>query len=141
MPQMTSAQGELHARAGAWLRAAFGDVVAENADEPAYFVGLGAIGVRIDIAAIGDGDALLEAYSWIAHELPVTPDIGLYLAQRNAELRFGALSIDGDGAIILGDALFADGAGEIVLARLVTVLAETAEVLDEELRQRFADLR
>jgi hypothetical protein len=135
--RLTAAQRELLASTGAKLRAEFGDAVIESRDEPAHFVRLGSIGVRVDIEPAGDDDAVIAAYSWIAQGLTVTPELGLFLAERNAELRFGALSVDGEGAIILGDALFADGANQTVLARLVTVLAESAQALDEELRARF----
>jgi hypothetical protein len=137
----TAAQRELLASTGAKLRAEFGDAVIESPDEPAHFVRLGSIGVRVDIEPAGDDDAVIAAYSWIAQGLRVTPEIGLVLAERNAELRFGALSVDGEGAIILGDALFADGASGSVLARLVRILAESAEALDAELRSRFAGIR
>jgi hypothetical protein len=139
--RLTPAQRELLASTGSQLRSAFGEAVIENPDEPAHFVGLGSIGVRVDVEPAGEDDAIVAVYSWIAQGVAATPEVGLFLAERNAELRFGALSVDGEGAIILGDALFADGAGEMVLARLVTVLAETADVLDEELRRRFAHLR
>jgi hypothetical protein len=137
VPRPTAEQQQLHALAGGWLRSAFSDAVTEAPDEPAYFVALGAIGVRVNIEPIGADDAVIEAYSWIAQGLAVTPELGLYLAERNAEVRFGALSIDGEGAIILGYALFADGASEAVLERVVRILAESAQALDEELRARF----
>jgi hypothetical protein len=139
--RLTAAQRELLASTGAKLRSAFGDAVIESPDEPAYFVGLGSIGVRVDVEPVGEDDAVIAAYSWIAQGLPVTPEVGLALAERNAELRFGALSVDGEGAIILGDALFAEGAAGQVLARLVRILAESAEALDAELRAGFPGLR
>jgi hypothetical protein len=139
--ELTPVQRELLASTGHKLRSAFGDAVIESPDEPAYFVGLGSIGVRVEVEPVGADDAVIAAYSWIAQGLRVTAELALDLVQRNAELRFGALSVDGEGAIILGDALFADGASEKVLARLVTVLAATAEALDAELRERFAGVR
>lgn len=128
----------LYDDAGRWLRSSFGGAVLEAEDESAYFVARGRIGVRVQVTPVGDGDVVLEAYSWIAQGLHTGPELGLFLAERNAELRFGALSIDGEGAIILGHTLFADGASEAVLSRLVQILAESAEALDAELRARFA---
>jgi hypothetical protein len=120
------------------LRAAFGERVLTSPDERAYFVGLGRIGVRVGVEAVADGDAVLELYAWIAQGLAITPALGLYLVRRNVELRFGALCIDGEDAIILQDALFSEAAGGAMLERLVRVLAESAEALDDELKQRFA---
>jgi hypothetical protein len=112
--------------------------VRESPDEPAYFVGLGRIGVRVNVEAVADGDAVLELYAWIAQGRAITPALGLYLARRNVELRFGALCIDGEDAIILQHALFSEAAGGVILERLVRVMAESAEALDAELTQRFA---
>lgn len=131
----------LYEQAGKWLRRSFAGEVSEAEDESAYYVARGRIGVRVQVTPVGDEDVVLEAYSWVAQGLHVTPEVGLYLAERNAELRFGALEVDGEGAIILGHTLFADGAGEVVLVRLVEVLAETAEALDGELRRRFPRVR
>jgi hypothetical protein len=49
------------------------------------------------------------------------------------ELSFGALCIDGEDAIILQHSLFRESVDEVVLPRLVGVLASTAESLDDEL--------
>ena len=122
-------------RVGRWLRVAFGDAVAEAPSDPtAYYVAQGRIGVRVNVVPVGDGDAVIEAYSWIGQGVPITDWLGRYLAERNAELRFGTLSIDGEGAIILAHSLFGDGADEVVLPRLVRIISETADALDEELR-------
>ncbi len=134
---MSDAVPSLHQRTGCQLRAAFGDSVLESPDEPAYFVPRGRIGVRVGVQPAGEDDAVLEVYSWIAQGLPVSPELGLYLAERNATLRFGLLSIDGEGAIILQHALFREETSEQTLARLVGVMAETADVLDRELLDRF----
>ncbi len=107
-------------------------------DQPSLFVRRGSIGVRLDVVDAPGGDALLECYAWVAQGLPITPaELGLYLVQRNVELHFGALAIDGDGAIMLQHALFAESALDDVLVRLVRVLADTADVLDAEIRGRF----
>jgi hypothetical protein len=133
----TPAQDELYRRAGRHLRAAFGEPVLEAPDEPAYFVPLGSIGVRVNIEPIGEHDAVLQAYAWVAQGLPVTPEIGLYLAERNIELRFGSLCVDGEDAIILQHTLFSEATSETVLDRLVRAIAESAQTLDDELRLRF----
>lgn len=138
MEPVNPAHEQLYRRTGGLLRNAFGERVLESPDEPAYFVPLGKIGVRVNVEPVADGDAVIESYSWIAQGLAVTPAIGLYLAQRNVELRFGSLGVDGEGAIILQHSLFSEGADSIVLERLVRVMAESAEALDGELRERFA---
>jgi hypothetical protein len=128
------AQEECHRRAGDDLRAAFGEAVRGNPDEPAFFVALGRIGVRVDVRAVGDDDAAIDVLSWIGQGLDVTPELGLWLARRNTELSFGALCVDGEDAIVLQHSLFADGASGVVLPRLVALIAETADLLDDELR-------
>ena len=133
---MTTAQQELHRRTGDHLREAFGELVKEAPDGSAFFVPLGRIGVRVEIEAVGDDGALIETYAWIAQSLTVSEEIAAFLAYRNAGLRFGALCVDGEGAIILRHALFAEATSKTVLARLVEVMANTADSLDQELHER-----
>jgi hypothetical protein len=135
--RLSPGERELYSRAGELLRRSFGEVVLAAEDEPAYFVPLGRIGVRVGVERAGDDGAVLEAYAWIAQGLAVSPALGLHLAERNAALRFGALCIDGEGDVILQDALFAESVDGVVLERLVRVLAQSADALDAELRARF----
>ncbi len=134
---MTAARDELHGRIGTYLREAFGELVKEAPDEPAYFVPLGRIGVRVEAEAVGDDSALVEAYAWIAQRIAVDDEVARFLARRNAGMRFGALCVDAESDVILRHALFPDATSKVVLARLVEVLADTADKLDEELRARF----
>lgn len=119
------------------LHASFGELVLASETEPAFFVALGPVGVRVNVESIGDDAAMVEAYAWIAQRVSITPELGLFLVQRNVELRFGSLCIDEEGAIVLQHALFAEAVGVDVLERLVRILAHLGEELDEELRERF----
>lgn len=134
-------QLELHRRAGELLRVTFGaDQVREanlDPDHPAHLVSVGRIGVRVSAEKIGDTAAVLEVSAWIARGLEVTTEVGAYLAERTGRLRFSALSVNDEGAIIVAHALFAESVAEPVLSRLVRVLAQSAGALDEELRARF----
>jgi hypothetical protein len=133
----SAAQQQLFARTGEWLRASFGELLLESSEEPAYFVRLGPVGVRVNVEAVGEDEAVIEAYSWVARGLRIDAEVGLHLARQNIELRIGSLGIDGEDAIILQHALFADAASEPVLERVVRVLAGVAEQLDDDLRTRF----
>jgi hypothetical protein len=137
MTELTPAQRDLLDRIAPTLGEVFGERVLIAPDQPSLFVRLGSVGVRLDVADAPGGDAVLECYAWVARELPITPELGLYLAQCNVELHFGALAIDGDGAIMLQHALFAESVSDSVLVRLIRVLADTADVLDADLRARF----
>lgn len=134
---MPLAQQELFVRTGEWLRGSFGELLLSSPDEPAYFVRLGPIGVRVNVEPIGEDDAVIEAYAWVARDLRVDAEVGLHLARQNVELRIGSLCIDDEDAIILQHVLFSDAASEAVLERVVRVLAGMAEQLDEDLRTRF----
>ena len=138
MAGVSIVQDELHRRVGAELREAFGERVQEAPHEPAYFVALGRIGVRVEIEAVGSENALIETYSWIAQQLPVDDRISAFLVRRNAGMRFSALCVDGEGAIILRQALFPEQLSKAVLVRLLEVMSTTADTIDQELRERFA---
>ncbi len=137
MPELTPAQRDLLDQIGPILGRAFGDEVLVAPDQPSLFVRRGSIGVRVDVAPTPSGDAVVECYAWVAQDVAITAELGLYLAQRNVELHFGALAIDGDSAVMFQHALFADAVSEPVLVRLIRVLAQTADVLDAEIRARF----
>jgi hypothetical protein len=137
MTEPTPAQRDLLDRITPVLGEAFGERVLIAPDQPSLFVRRGSIGVRLDVTDAPGGDAVLECYAWIAQGLPITPGLGLYLAQRNVELHFGALAIDGEGAIMLQHSLFAESVSDDVLIRLVRVLTDTADVLDADVRARF----
>jgi hypothetical protein len=135
---VSTAQDELHARVGAELREAFGERVQEAPNEPAYFVALGRIGVRVEVEAVGSESALIETYSWIAQSLTVDDRIAAFLVRRNAGMRFSALCVDGEGAIILRQALFPEQLSKAVLVRLLELMSATADTIDQELREQFA---
>jgi hypothetical protein len=136
-PDLNEAQRELLAQAGDRLRAAFPGLVLESEHEPAYFVSLGSIGVRVGAESLGEEGAMLEACAWIGRELPIDSELGLFLARRSAELPLGALCIDAEGSIFLAHALLAESVGDSVLERLVRWLAHAGETLDRELQERF----
>jgi hypothetical protein len=135
---VSSVQEDLHRRVGAELRDAFGELVQAAPHEPAYFVSLGRIGVRVEVEAVGNDNALIETFSWIAQKLTVDDQLAALLARRNATLRFGALCVDGEGDIILRHALFPEQLSKTVLVRLVELISSTADTIDQELRERFS---
>lgn len=135
---VSTAQDELHRRVGVELREAFGERVQEAPHEPAYFVALGRIGVRVEVEAVGGENALIETYSWIAQQLTVDDQITAFLVRRNAGMRFSALCVDGEGAIILRQALFPEQLSKTVLVRLLELMSATADTIDQELREQFA---
>lgn len=135
---VSSAQDELHQQVGAELREAFGELVREAPDEAAYFVALGRIGVRVEVEPVGGENALIETYSWIAQQLTVDDSIAAFLVRRNAGMRFAALCVDGEGAIILRQALFPEQLSKTVLVRLLELMSAAADTIDQELRERFA---
>ena len=133
-----AAQEECHRRAGEDLRAAFADRVRPAPGLPAWFVALGRVGVRVEVGAVGDDEAVVDVYAWIAQGATITPELGLFLARRAAGLAFAALVVDAQDAVLVQQSLFSEGTNAIVLPRLVAYVAETADELDEELRARFA---
>jgi hypothetical protein len=135
---VTSSQKLLHDRVGGYLSGAFGELVKHAPDEPAFYVPLGRIGVRVEIEAVDEQNAIVECYCWIAQQLTVEEQLAAFLAHRNAGMRFGSLCVDGDGAVILRHSLFAEAVTQELLSRLVQILAHTADELDEELRGRFS---
>jgi hypothetical protein len=129
---VSRAQRACYEQARRDLEGAFGGLIQER--EPSIFVAAGRVGVRVDVA----DDGVIAVWSWIGQGLPITPALGLWLARRASGLRLGALVVDDEDAILLQHALFPEGANGVVLPRLVALMAETADAVDAELRERFA---
>jgi hypothetical protein len=138
MLAMTIPSDTLYQQLSRMLREAFGELVREAPEEPAFFVPSGRIGVRVEVEAVSDQNVLIECYSWVAQGLPIDGRVCEFLVRRNASLRFGALCVDGEGSIFLRHALFAEQLQEPVLSRLIQLLGSTADTIDDELRERFA---
>ncbi len=133
---MTTAEHELHDRVAGYLAQAFGELVRHAPDEPAFYVPLGRIGVRVEIEAVGETDAIVECYSWIAQSAVVDEHLAAFLAHRNASMRFASLCVDDEGAIIVRHAMFSEALTKELLARLVRALAMAADELDLEILGR-----
>ena len=111
------------------LRRAFGEAVTRAPDEPAWFVAIGSVGVRVQLEESG----AVQCYSWVARGREITAELGLALARRNNELSFTSLSIDDEDAIIVEHWLFPESVDRVVLPRTVTFVATVAESIDDEL--------
>ena len=130
---MTSAQTELHDRVEGYLRESFGDLLSSAPSEPAFFVALGRVGVRVEIEAVGADAAIVECYSWIAQSALVDENLAAFLSHRNASMRFASLCVDGEGAVIIRHAMFSEATSKELLARLVQSLAAAADEVDLEI--------
>ena len=102
-------------------------------DEPAFFVALGRIGVRVETESVGADAAIVECYSWIAQSALVYEPLAAFLARRNASMRFASLCVDGEGAVIIRHAMFSEATSKELLARLVKTLAVAADEIDLEI--------
>lgn len=106
----------------------------------AFFVPLGRNGIRVNVKPVGTDNAVIDAYSWIGRGLEITPELAMFLAERNSQLRFGALGIDPEGDVMYQHSLFPESISKVVLERLVQLMAMTADELDDELNGRFGTL-
>jgi hypothetical protein len=89
--------------------------------------------VRVSTCAVGDSDALVEAYTWLGDGVALTPSVTRYLLEKNACLRFGSLGIDSDGAVLLAGSIFAEHVSAVALARHIELIGATADEVEREL--------
>ena len=134
---MTPAQRDLYELVGRCLCEAYGDHAGTASRQATYLVPVGPHGVRVTTCAVGDNDALVELYTWLGDGVELTPSITRYLLEKNARLRFGSLGIDGDGDVLLADSLFAEHVNAVALARLIELLAATADEVERELAELY----
>jgi hypothetical protein len=132
------AQEALHARVTVCLAQAFGELAEPlESDEPAFWLSLGKAGVLITVDANGPEMASAMVLIQLAEGLPITPTVGEFLARKNHELPFGALTIGDDDIISYRHILFGECVTKDTLAILIRVMASSSEAIEDELNMRF----
>jgi len=130
-------QRDLFQHVGRCLCEAYGDDAGTASRQATFLVPVGPHGVRVTTCAVGDTEALVELYTWLADGVELTPSVTRYLLEKNACLRFGSLGIDADGDVLLADSLFAEHLNAVVLARHIELLGATANEVERELAELY----
>lgn len=123
---------------GGWLRESYCELAQQSEQgHPVFLVPGGPHAMRVRVSPIGKDEAVIDVYTWLGRDIQLTPEVARYLLEKNGQLRFGKLSIDPDGDLILEDSLFAEQLDASVVTRLVRLLAAAADEIEDELRTRF----
>ena len=77
----------------------------------------------------------------MVREVVQTPDLLKWLLEQNYRSRFGALSLDGDGNIVLRHGLVGDTLTNPEMRIVVAVLVELADELNDKIIEQFGGSR
>jgi hypothetical protein len=138
MELQNQAHERCYAMVASYLKQSFGDLAEPSENDPSFYVALGRVGMYVTANSMGDDDASVSVYAWLARGLTITPEVASRMLELNAEYRFGALAVDSDGDIIYEHVLPAEGLTKGALATVVRLVSSGANEIDNELRMRFA---
>src|SRR5512136_2107985 len=77
----------------------YGESATYVEDKPIFWVQNGSASIQIAIFPWGDDDATVCVRSWVVTGADMSGDLARYLLRENADMRFGAFGVDGDGDI------------------------------------------
>src|SRR4051812_22226144 len=131
------AHEEAYTLVAGYLRQSFGDLAEADEERPYFSLALGRVGINVTVQAMGDDEAAINIYTWLAHGLEVTDEAARFLLERNGAFRVGRFSIDDDGDIMLDHTLLADTLSKAELATVVRWMSGIADEVEDELKMRF----
>lgn len=115
----------------------YGEALQLDHRRPLMFVQHGSAITSVAVNPIDIHSSVLDFYSLIVRELETTPELMHWLLSANYRLRLGALSLDGEGDVVLRHSVMGDAVTRDELQILLRVLVELADQMDDEITRRF----
>jgi len=115
----------------------YGDSVSIDPRVPLVFVQHGSAVASLSINPIGIHSSVVDFYCLVAREVESTPELLKWLLQQNYRSRFGALSLDGDGDIVLKHGLVGDTLSNEEMRIVIGLLVDLADEFDDKITEKF----
>lgn len=115
----------------------YGDSVSFDPRKPLVFVQQGSAFTTLCVNPIGIHSSVVEFYCLLVRQPRSGPDLFTWLLRQNYRIRFGALSIDGDGDIVLKHTLVGDTLTADEIRIVLGLLVDLADDLDEKIVEQF----
>jgi hypothetical protein len=110
---------------------AFGDAVSLDPRKPAVVIRSGPAVIVLRVNPEGPTSSVVDFYSVMARQPASSPAFLAWLLRANFHLRFGALSIDGDGDVVLKDSMVGNSVATDVLLDAIGLFVDLAGKLHE----------
>lgn len=96
----TAAQRKCYMKVKRWITELFGEIAAIDQERPLFAIPCGSAVVSVSVNSWSADDAVINTKAFVVTNGNLTPELMYFLLCKNAEMRFGAFGIDGDGEII-----------------------------------------
>jgi hypothetical protein len=123
------------------MKELFGELVMMRDDAPVMFVMMGSAVAQVAVMPWGDDDATITTRAYVVTGAELTPDLMLYLLQKNEKMRFGAFGVDEDGDILFEHTIVGSSCDKNELKVSVLAVLRTADEYDDEIVARWGGER
>ncbi len=134
-------QEECYKKILPWMKELFGEFAAVPSEEPMFATVHGTALAFTTVLPWGADDAVILTRAYVTIGTELTPDLMRFLLRENANMRFGAFGIDGEGAIFFEHSIVGSTADKKELASSVLAVVSTADQYDDQIVARWGGQR
>ena len=123
------------------IKEIFGEFAVPYSEYPAFSIAIGSAYVTVRVNPWGDSDATIQTAAYVVSGAEMTTELMRYLLTQNADLRFGAFGVDGDGDILLHHSIACAACDKDDLKASAMGIVHYADRVDDEIIARFGGQR
>lgn len=140
MEFQTQAQQECHAKVASWMDDLFEQIPWEKLDEPGFGLFMGSAWVEVRIYPWQE-DSVINIRSNVVSGAKMAADLQAHLLRENAEMRFGAFSVNDAGDILFEHTIVGSTCDPNELEASVNAVLAAADNYDDQIVQRWGGER
>lgn len=140
MEFQTQAQQECHTKVAGWMDELFEQIPWEKLDEPGFGLFMGSAWVEVRVYPWQE-DSVINIRSTVVSGANMAADLQSHLLRENAEMRFGAFSVNDAGDILFEHTIVGSTCDPNELEASVHAVLAAADNYDDQIVQRWGGER
>ncbi|KAI9135165.1 T3SS (YopN, CesT) and YbjN peptide-binding chaperone 1 [Acaryochloris sp. CCMEE 5410] len=140
MEFQTQAQQECHTKVASWMDELFEDIPWEKLDDPGFGLFMGSAWVEVRVFPWQE-DSVINIRSTVVSGANMAADLQSHLLRENAEMRFGAFSVNDAGDILFEHTIVGSTCDPNELEASVHAVLAAADNYDDQIVQRWGGER
>jgi len=140
MEFQTQAQQDCYNKVAGWMDDLFSQFPWEKLDLPGFGLFLGSAWVEVRIYPWGN-DAIINTRSHVVTGAVITPELQNFLLQKNAEMLFGAFSLNTEGDVLFEHTIVGSSCDPEELEASVMAVLKIADEYDDQIVTRWGGER
>lgn len=137
----TEAQQECYDKIFSWMDELFDDYPWETLDEPGFGLFLGSAWVEVLINPWEDDETIIRTQSKVVVGADISSELMRFLLQENAEMMFGAFSVNKAGEILFSHSIVGSTCDPEELEASVLTVLEVSDNYDDKIIQHWGGKR